>query len=135
MIATASLNCVVPLDELSRKLDYFCYNKAKFSGAIWKMKTPKVTVLVFSNGKIVVNGAKSEYIICRTIKKVVKTFQSFKIIAMASYIKDQIIMATTSENFSFYKLCQNKDIIYEPEIFRSAIINPNRNIKVIPKMC
>ncbi|RWR99226.1 TATA-box-binding protein-like protein, partial [Dinothrombium tinctorium] len=58
VIATCCLNCDIDLNLLKEIFPYFEYNKKRFNGGILKMKTPKTTILLFRNGKLVTIGAK-----------------------------------------------------------------------------
>ncbi|HLC37964.1 MAG TPA: hypothetical protein VJI71_00745, partial [Candidatus Norongarragalinales archaeon] len=53
------------------------YEPEQFPGAILKLKEPKVSMLLFKNGKVICSGAKSEAQIARSIKAAVKLLRRF----------------------------------------------------------
>ncbi|MCD4740238.1 hypothetical protein K8R43_03545 [archaeon] len=69
MVASASLNEEIDLFNLARKEPTVEYEPEQFPGAVLKLKTPKVSFLVFRNGKIVCTGAKNEKVIELAMKK------------------------------------------------------------------
>ena len=60
VVATANIGCRLPLIELVDQLPNAIYNPCKFKAIIWRITTPKTTILLFGSGKIVITGAKSE---------------------------------------------------------------------------
>ena len=75
-MATANLNCK-KLDL--RKIAQWCrnaeYNPSRFSAVIMRIRNPKTTALIFSTGKIVITGAKSENDIIMAARIFEKTVQ------------------------------------------------------------
>jgi len=61
LVATANLNCT-RLDL--RKIAMGCrnaeYNPSRFPAVVMRIREPKTTALIFSKGKMVITGAKSE---------------------------------------------------------------------------
>ena len=76
VVATANLNCK-KLDL--RKIAQWCrnaeYNPSRFSAVIMRIRNPKTTALIFSTGKIVITGAKSENDIMMAARIFEKTVQ------------------------------------------------------------
>ena len=76
LVATANLNCK-KLDL--RKIAQWCrnaeYNPSRFSAVIMRIRNPKTTALIFSTGKIVITGAKSENDIMQAARIFEKTVQ------------------------------------------------------------
>ncbi len=60
MVATANFGGVVDLEAASDILDNVLYEPEQFPGLIYRMEDPKVVLLVFRSGKIVLTGAKRE---------------------------------------------------------------------------
>jgi transcription initiation factor TFIID TATA-box-binding protein len=60
VVASASLFVDVPLEKVATKLSNTEYNPEQFPGLVLRMTSLKITALVFSSGKIVVAGVKSE---------------------------------------------------------------------------
>ena len=141
IVSTANLNCHLNLREIALKATNAEYNPKRFSAVIMKIKEPKTTALIFSNGKIVCLGAKTEEDsrkACRKFAKIIKkigfpvVFKDFKIqnIVGSCDVKYQI------ELMKFYIHIIKKSssprvsqiITYEPELFPGLIyrmIDPN----------
>ena len=60
MVASADVGGKVDLEEAAGILDNVMYEPEQFPGAIYRMKEPKVVILVFASGKLVITGAKRE---------------------------------------------------------------------------
>ena len=59
MVASADIGGKIDLEATSDILDMM-YEPEQFPGAVYRMDEPKVVILIFSSGKIVITGAKSE---------------------------------------------------------------------------
>ena len=60
MVASADIHGKVDLEEGSMVLDNIMYEPEQFPGAVYRMKEPKVVILIFSSGRLVITGAKRE---------------------------------------------------------------------------
>jgi len=60
MVASADIHGRVDLEAASMILDNIMYEPEQFPGAVYRMKEPKVVVLIFSSGRLVLTGAKAE---------------------------------------------------------------------------
>ncbi len=58
MVASMDLGGQILLEDVAYELDRTVYDPAQFPGVIYRMEDPKVTFLIFSNGKIVCTGAR-----------------------------------------------------------------------------
>lgn len=60
IVASANLGIELDLYRIAYKVDDVEYEPEQFPGAILKFKKPKVSLLLFKNGKVICAGAKSE---------------------------------------------------------------------------
>ena len=60
IVASASLGAELNLELAAMKLENTLYEPEQFPGLIYRMKDPKVVILLFGSGKIVITGAKTE---------------------------------------------------------------------------
>jgi len=60
MVASANLHGKIDLETAVDILDNVMYEPEQFPGAIYRMKEPKVVMLLFASGKLVITGAKRE---------------------------------------------------------------------------
>ncbi len=60
MVAAGNLGISLDLYKLSLTMPSIEYEPEQFPGAILKFKNPKVSLLLFKNGKVIIAGAKRE---------------------------------------------------------------------------
>jgi transcription initiation factor TFIID TATA-box-binding protein len=60
MVASANLHGKIDLEAMSDVLEHVMYEPEQFPGLIYRMTEPKVVLLVFASGKLVITGAKKE---------------------------------------------------------------------------
>lgn len=60
VVATATLNQNLDLNEIKKNFPLINYNPREFPGAVFKINSPKTTTLIFRTGNLVCTGAKSE---------------------------------------------------------------------------
>jgi len=60
IVASASLGTLIDIERAAYVLDRTMYEPEQFPGLIYRMKEPKVVLLLYTNGKLVVTGAKTE---------------------------------------------------------------------------
>jgi transcription initiation factor TFIID TATA-box-binding protein len=60
VVASASINQRVDLNLITKNFVDVEYHPDQFPGLVFRLKTPKTATLVFSSGKMVCTGAKSE---------------------------------------------------------------------------
>lgn len=70
LVANAQLGIKVDLFSLATKIDNVEYEPEQFPGAIVRLFNPKVSLLLFKNGKMICAGAKSEKEIEDSIDKI-----------------------------------------------------------------
>jgi len=60
VVASASINQEVDLNEIVSKFPDVEYHPEQFPGLVFRLKSPKTATLIFRSGKMVCTGAKSE---------------------------------------------------------------------------
>jgi len=60
IVSTVDLKCKLDLKTIALNARNTEYNPKRFAAAIMKIRNPKTTALIFSSGKMVCTGAKSE---------------------------------------------------------------------------
>jgi len=60
VVGTADVGGEIDLEAMSDVLENVMYEPEQFPGAIYRMKEPKVVLLVFASGKLVITGARRE---------------------------------------------------------------------------
>ena len=72
VVVSASIHRDLPLEKLATKLDRAEYNPEQFPGLILKMDVPKASALLFSSGKIICTGTKSNKEAKNAINAIIK---------------------------------------------------------------
>ncbi len=70
MVASADLHGKIDQEAMSDVLENVMYEPEMFPGAIYRMKDPKVVLLVFASGKLVITGAKREEQVHEAVEKI-----------------------------------------------------------------
>ena len=60
VVASADIHGGVDLEAAGEFLDNIMYEPEQFPGAVYRMKEPKVVILIFASGRLVITGAKRE---------------------------------------------------------------------------
>ena len=72
VVASAAIDEKLDLIKIQKKIPEIEYNPALFPGAVFRLKTPKTATLLFSTGKMVCTGSKSEDLAREAVKLVVQ---------------------------------------------------------------
>jgi len=83
IVASATLNQRVDLNAVVKSNPSVEYRPEQFPGLLFRLKRPKTATLIFSTGKMVCTGAKSEKESLRAIIKVVKELKKGGIIIIS----------------------------------------------------
>ncbi|MDE1767071.1 MAG: TATA-box-binding protein [Thaumarchaeota archaeon] len=71
-VSSASVGQRINLTDIARRFPDTEYHPEKFPGLVFRLKSPKTATLVFSSGKFVCTGAKSEQQSIYAVKAVVE---------------------------------------------------------------
>ena len=85
VVASATVNQTVNLNLITQIFPDVEYHPDQFPGLVFRLKSPKTATLIFSSGKMVCTGAKSEEQAIKAVKNVVqKLIEIQNIVASAS---------------------------------------------------
>ncbi len=82
VVASATLNQKIDLNAVVKSYPGVEYRPEQFPGLVFRLKRPKTATLIFSSGKMVCTGAKSEKEARRAVTKVVKELKKGGIIIL-----------------------------------------------------
>jgi len=128
LVASSNLNATLDLYNLAVTIPNVEYEPEQFPGAILKLKEPKLSMLLFKNGKIICAGANNEKDIAIGIRKASKIIHEIqKNVKVQEKVKYTIVnlVATGSLNMTLdlFKTAMDLDNVeYEPEQFPGAIL-------------
>ena len=125
IVASATLNVVIPLEKIVSKLEGMEYEPEQFPGLVYRMQKPKAAALIFGSGKIVCTGARSVTDVKEVFKKVISIVQSVKVRVPRNYktqIENIVASAKLDAKLNLdsiaFKL-ENSE--YEPEQFPGLV--------------
>jgi len=72
VVASASVDQKMDLNEITRKFPDVEYHPDQFPGLVFRLRTPKTATLIFTSGKMVCTGSKSEEIARKAVSTVVQ---------------------------------------------------------------
>jgi len=125
IVATCSLGCALDLKRIAQHARNAEYNPKRFAAVIMRIRDPKTTALIFSSGKMVCTGAKSEQesrLASRKFAKIVMkigysvTFQDFKIQNIVGSCDVMFHIRLEQLNFKHSLFTR-----YEPELFPGLV--------------
>ncbi|AEA38688.1 TATA binding protein of transcription factor IID (nucleomorph) [Cryptomonas paramecium] len=132
VVATVNLGIQLDLKRIAIKARNAEFNPRRFAAVIMRIREPKTTALIFSSGKIVVTGAKSEdtsRIACKKYTRIIQRlgyghakFLNFRIQNIVASCDVRFPIRLESLAHAHNQFCS-----YEPELFPGLIyrmINP-----------
>src|ERR1700732_143370 len=72
VVASATVNQTVNLNLITQIFPDVEYHPDQFPGLVFRLKSPKTATLIFSSGKMVCTGAKSEEQARKAVQEVVR---------------------------------------------------------------
>ncbi len=79
VVASATIDQRLDLVDITKKFPDVEYHPEQFPGAVFRLKSPKTATLLFSSGKMVCTGAKSQELAETAVSKVVEILRKGKI--------------------------------------------------------
>ncbi|WP_440951215.1 TATA-box-binding protein [Methanosphaerula subterraneus] len=80
IVASGSIADSIDLEMISAKLENCDLNTKRFPGAVLRIQNPKIAVLVFSSGKVVITGARSPEALVRGQAILIQTMKEAGVI-------------------------------------------------------
>jgi len=80
IVASASLGGMIDLEKAAFTLGRTMYEPEQFPGLIYRMDDPKVVILIFTSGKLVCTGAKTEEDVYRAVEKLNEKLEKDQVI-------------------------------------------------------
>ncbi len=125
VVATATLDQKLNLLDIIKVFRNVEYRPKQFPGLVFRLKRPKTTTLIFSTGKMVCTGAKSEKMAQSAIKKVVQELNNNGIIMLGKpkiVIQNMVASANLHGKIDLETAADiMENVMYEPEQFPGLI--------------
>ena len=125
VVASATINQSVDLNLITTNFSDVEYHPDQFPGLVFRLKIPKTATLIFSSGKMVCTGAKSEEQAVKAVRTVVQKLRKGGIpIANEAIVEIQNIVASASLGGKVHLEEAARQLprsMYEPEQFPGLI--------------
>jgi len=125
IVSTVNLNCKLDLKKIALHARNAEYNPKRFAAVIMRIREPRTTALIFSSGKMVCTGAKSEEQSRLAARKYARVIQKLGFPAKFIDFKIQNIVGSCDVKFPIrlegLVLAHSQFCSYEPELFPGLI--------------
>lgn len=99
IVATVNLECKLDLKAIALSSRNSEYNPRRFAAVIMRIRDPKTTALLFSSGRVVVTGARSEDLCKLAARKFARIVQKLGFPAKFTDFKIHNVVASTDCKF------------------------------------
>ena len=125
VVATGTVHQNIDLYSIVRVFPGVEYRPEQFPGLVYRLKKPKATTLIFSSGKMVCTGAKSERQAHKAVMKVVDELRRNGIVILTKpeiQVQNIVASAGLGGHIDLEKVTYSlKHTMYEPEQFPGVI--------------
>lgn len=125
IVSTVNLSCKLDLKKIALHARNAEYNPKRFAAVIMRIREPRTTALIFSSGKMVCTGAKSEEQSRLAARKYARVIQKLGFPAKFVDFKIQNIVGSCDVKFPIrlegLVLAHSQFSSYEPELFPGLI--------------
>ncbi|XP_065159827.1 uncharacterized protein Tbp isoform X2 [Atheta coriaria] len=125
IVSTVNLNCKLDLKKIALHARNAEYNPKRFAAVIMRIREPRTTALIFSSGKMVCTGAKSEEDSRLAARKYARIIQKLGFPAKFLDFKIQNMVGSCDVKFPIrlegLVLTHSAFSSYEPELFPGLI--------------
>ena len=126
VVASVTMEQTFNLVDIYKIVPNSEYNPKKFPGLVYRIKRPKASTLIFSTGKMVCTGTKSEKQAINAVHRVVKDLKGYGIVITS---KPEITIQNIVASGDFGKPVDLElaadildNVMYEPEQFPGLIL-------------
>ncbi|XP_052036984.1 TATA box-binding protein-like 2 isoform X2 [Apodemus sylvaticus] len=125
VVSTANLACKLDLRKIALNAKNTEYNPKRFAAVIMRIREPRTTALIFSSGKVVCTGAKSEEESRLAARKYARVLQKLGFPVRFFNFKIQNMVGSCDVKFAIrleiLALTHRQFSSYEPELFPGLI--------------
>ncbi|XP_067027481.1 uncharacterized protein [Acropora muricata] len=125
IVSTVNLGCKLDLKKIALHARNAEYNPKRFAAVIMRIREPRTTALIFSSGKMVCTGAKSEEQSRLAARKYARVVQKLGFPAKFTEFKIQNMVGSCDVRFPIrlegLVLAHSQFSSYEPELFPGLI--------------
>ena len=130
VVASATLHQNIDLNSIVRVFPGVEYRPEQFPGLVYRLKKPKTGTLIFSSGKMVCTGAKSERQAHKAVMKVVDELKRNGIVILGKpeiQVQNIVSAAGLGGHIDLEKVTYSlRHTMYEPEQFPGRYLQNGR---------
>lgn len=109
IVSTVNLGCRLDLKTIALHARNAEFNPKRFAAVIMRIREPRTTALIFSSGKMVCTGAKSEEDSRLAARKYARIIQKLSFPVSLTYVLDKMI---------YLYVCKFNQLLLLGEVFR-----------------
>jgi transcription initiation factor TFIID TATA-box-binding protein len=125
VVASADLHQNIDLESVAKTFPTVEYKPDRFPGLVYRLRKPKVAMLVFSTGKLIVVGAKSESQAKRAVLKLVEELKAGRLVILGKpdvTIRNVVASADLCHQIDLEDTANRLEgTIYDPDQFPGVI--------------
>jgi len=124
VVAVATLGQKIDLHAIMKAFRNVEYRPKRFPGLVFRLKQPKTAALIFTTGKMICAGAKSEEEALDAVRKVVRELKKAGILVLGEpeiVITNVVASADVGGKVNLEPASDVLDMMYEPGQFPAAI--------------
>ncbi|CAF2265493.1 unnamed protein product [Rotaria magnacalcarata] len=125
IVSTVSLGCKLDLKRIALQARNAEYNPKRFAAVIMRIRSPRTTALIFTSGKMVCTGAKTEDDSIQAARRYARVIQKLGFPAKFLDFKIQNMVGSADVSFKIrleaLALAHESYCSYEPELFPGLI--------------
>ncbi|MEA3255605.1 MAG: TATA-box-binding protein [Candidatus Altiarchaeota archaeon] len=125
MVSAITLNLKIDLKKLVEITTGLEYNPDRFPGVVYRIREPKLAMLIFSSGKVICTGARSKEDIKRAVEHLLEKLKEGGIeVKEKPSIEIQNIVASSKVDFKVnldLLAMESENTEYEPEQFPGLV--------------
>jgi len=127
IVASGAIAESIDLEIISTTIENCELNKKRFPGAVYRITDPKIAILIFASGKVVMTGVKSHEDLARGLDILL---QKMKEAGVTCYDTPQVVVTNmvcsydTGNPINLVKVVMSlrlESIEYEPEVFPGLV--------------
>jgi transcription initiation factor TFIID TATA-box-binding protein len=126
VVASVTMEQTFNLVDIHKIVPNSEYNPKKFPGLVYRVKRPKSSTLIFSTGKMVCTGTKSEKLAISAVNRVVKELKEYGIVITSKpviTIQNIVASGDLGKPVDLELAADILDnVMYEPEQFPGLIL-------------
>jgi len=127
IVGSGTIADSIDLEMLIDKMENYELNKKRFPGAVFRIKDPKIAILVFSSGKVVITGVKNHEDLARGLDILIQKMKEAGVLCYdkpAVAVTNMVCSYDTGNKINLVKVVMSlrlESIEYEPEVFPGLV--------------